>query len=587
MNIYLRLLKYIKPYIFYVIGAFICMLLLSACNILLIPLVGKLFDAIGSKNFFLLNIVALGALGLYFIRGIFMYGQTYLMSFAGQGIVRDLRVQVFKHVHDLSLDFFTKWRSGEVISRIITDINVMQGATVQSVTKILPNVVTLIGVIGYLLYLNWRLTLITTIILPLILFTVTKFGQKMREVATESRKKAADIASVLQETISAVHVVKSFTMEKHEVKKFTKHSNQGFWLALQEAVIDATQTPILGFIQALAIVVVVWYGGYEVVSGRLDPSNLIAFFAGIALLAEPMTILSSMNVIIQRSVAASSRVFEVIDIEPSVKEAPNAKKLGPLKGRVEFKNVSFKYDNNEEMILKDIDLNVKPGEIIALVGPSGAGKSTFVSLIPRFYDTKEGAILIDGNDVRSCEIYSMRSQIGLVPQETMLFSGPVKDNIAYGKISANKEEIIAAAKKANAHDFIMAMPDKYDTLVGERGIRLSGGERQRVAIARALLRDPRILILDEATSSLDTESERLVQDALEKLMVGRTTFVIAHRLSTVQFANRILVLDKGAIVEQGSHKDLLEKGGLYKKLYEMQFRDEEEPSKQKGKGKKK
>ncbi len=587
MKIYIRLLRYIKPYSLYIIGAMICMVLLSGCNVLIMPLVGKLSEAIGNKNFFILNIISLSALGLFFIRGIFQYGQTYFMSFAGQGVVRDLRVQVFKHVHDLSLDFFTRWRTGEVISRIMGDIHIMQTATVSSISAILQNMITLVGVIGYLLYLNWRLTLITTIILPLILFIVAKFGETMRRVAKQSAQKTADLSSILQETITGVHVVKSFAMEKHEVKKFAKHSDQSFWLAIQEAVINATQTPILGFIQALAVVVVVWYGGYEVVSGRLNPANLIAFFTGIALLAEPITVLSNMNITIQRSIAASERVFEVIDIEPTVKEVPNPTKLGTIKGSVDIKNVFFQYDNNNEMVLKDINLKVEPGEIIALVGPSGAGKTTFVSLIPRFYDVKEGKILVDGNDVKLCELFSLRSQIGIVPQETILFSGPIRDNIAYGKISATEKEIIAAAKKANAHDFIMAMPDKYDTWVGERGIRLSGGERQRVAIARALLRDPRILILDEATSSLDTESERLVQDALEKLMVGRTTFVIAHRLSTVQFANRIIVLDEGKIIEEGKHNELLTKGGMYKKLYDMQFRDDKKNLQTKPRGKKK
>jgi subfamily B ATP-binding cassette protein MsbA len=395
----------------------------------------------------------------------------------------------------------------------------------------------------------------------------------MRSITTLAQAKIADISSLLQERLMGVRIVKSFAMERHEIKKFTEESEQSFQLAMKQSQIVATQVPLLGFIQALAVAAIIWYGGFEVVSGHLSSSNLIAFFTGIALLADPLAKISSINAIIQEALAAAQRVFEVVDIHPTVKEKPNALKLENLQGQVQFKDVSFKYESDDRLILKQLNFNVSPGEIIALVGPSGAGKTTLVNLIPRFYDITHGQILIDGVNLCDLQLYTLRSQTGIVPQETILFSGTIKDNIAYGKVNASLEEIIAAARAANAHQFIEQQKNGYDTLVGERGVKLSGGQRQRLAIARALLKNPKILIFDEATSSLDTESERLVQTAMDHLMQGRTTFVIAHRLSTVQHAHRILVLDEGKIVEEGNHETLLSRGGLYKKLYDMQFKD--------------
>jgi subfamily B ATP-binding cassette protein MsbA len=550
------------------------MVAVSLSNVVVIPLVGKLSEAIAAKSLNIINLVVFATLGVFFLKGLFMYGQVYFSAFVGQGVVRDLRIELYKKIQDLSLDFFAKWRTGEIISRTLSDIGVMQSATVASATEIFPNLLTLVSVISYLFYLNWRLTLLSIVILPLLLLVMTKFGKEMRYVSKKAQMKAADIASILQETISGISVVKSFTMEKHEVKRFSDESDRSFWIALRAAAVHATQTPLLSFMQTLAIVAVVWYGSFEVISGRLAPSNLIAFFTGIALLADPIAKLSKMNMVIQKSLASAERIFEMLDISKTIKESPNAIKLDKVDGAIEFKNISFQYDPKEAPALEDINISVKPGEIIALVGPSGAGKTTFVNLIPRFYDPERGSILVDGKDIKGCQLYSLRKQMGIVPQETLLFSGSLRDNIAYGKIDATDDEVINAAKMANAHEFIKDLSDGYNTSVGERGVRLSGGQRQRIAIARAILRDPRILILDEATSSLDTESERLVQDALEKLMKGRTTFVIAHRLSTVQIADRILVLKDGRIEEEGSHKQLIEKDGLYKKLYEMQFRDE-------------
>lgn len=574
MKTYLRLLRYLKPYWKQCVGALFGMLVMSICSVLIIPLVAKLSESIAAKNFPFLNLIIGAAVLLYFFRGVAVYAQVYLMHFAARKVVNDLRIHIYRHLQDLSLDFYSEWRSGEVISRAIDDVRLVQIALISSVSELFPGILTLLGVFGYLFYLNWRLTLLTIVVMPLLAYTITKLGLQMREATKHAQAKIADLASRLQETLVGVRVVKSFAMEQHEIEKFADESEKYFGAAMKQSQVIATQLPLLGFIQALAVVAIVWYGGFEVVSGRLDPSNLIAFFTGIALLADPLTKLGNVNNIVQESLAAAQRVFGIIDIKPTVQEKENAQALAKLQGEVEFKNVSFNYEKDAEHVIQNISLKVKPGEIIALVGPSGAGKSTFVNLIPRFYDATQGEILIDNQNVKDLKLFPLRSQIGIVPQETILFSGTVKANIAYGKIDATDEEIIEAAKAANAHQFISEFKGGYNTVVGERGVKLSGGQRQRIAIARALLKNPKIIIFDEATSSLDTESERLVQDAMDHLMAGRTTFVIAHRLSTVQHAGRIVVLEKGKIVEEGNHETLLARGGLYKKLYDMQFRDD-------------
>ncbi|MBU0573781.1 MAG: ABC transporter ATP-binding protein/permease [Candidatus Margulisbacteria bacterium] len=577
MKLYARLIIYIKPYWRHIIGSLIAMVLVSIANVLIVPLIGTLSDAIGSKDFQLLNLVIAAAFGIYFLRGIATYAQIYLMSFAGQRVVTDIRKQVFSHLQSLSLDFFSKWRVGEVISRSTNDIENIQHALITSVTEIFPSMITLLGVLGYLLYLNWRLTLMTLLIVPVLSLIVTRFGEQMRNASRHAQRKIADISAILQETVSGARVVKSFAMEKDEIEKFHNESEQSFWLIMKQWQINATQMPLLAFIQLLAVLAVIWYGGFEVISGRLAPSNLIAFFAGIALISDPVSKLGQINVTLQKALASAERIFELIDLEPTIKDAPDAIELPRIKGNVEFKDVSFKYEKDQQEVLKDINFNAGAGKIVALVGKSGAGKSTFINLLPRFYDPTKGTVAIDGLDIKKVKLESLRSQLGIVPQETMLFSGTVKDNIRYGKKDASPQEIEHVSKIAHAHEFIKDLPRGYDTLVGERGVLLSGGQRQRVAIARALLKDPRILVFDEATSSLDTESERLVQDAMQKLMEGRTTFVIAHRISTVQHADIIIVLDRGMIVETGKHDQLLQKGGIYKRLYDMQFKDEENP----------
>ncbi len=573
MKPFSRLLKYLNPYKREIINAVLCMAVFTVTNITIIPIVGKICEAIGNKDFQLLNLMALLALGIYFIRGIAAYGQGYLMNFVGYRVVTDMRLQVYAHMQDMSFDFFAKWRTGELLSRLLSDIQNIQTTVVNSIIEMTPNILTLFGVLTYLLYLNWRLTLMTIIVIPVLGLFINHFGNQMREISRQAQSKVADVSSILQEKVSGIRVVKSFAMEKHEVEKFRQENENNFWILMKQAQIYATQTPLLSFIQMGVILALIWYGGSEVVAGRLSGANLIAFFTGIALLADPISRLGSISTSIQSALASAERVFEVIDIKPSVTEKADAKSLSGLKGDVEFVDVSFSYDKQTK-ILENINIKANAGDIIAIVGRSGSGKSSLVNLIPRFYDVTKGKVLVDSNDVRDLKIFDLRRYMGIVPQETVLFSGSIKDNIAYAKVDATDAEIEHAAKMANAHDFIMSLPEKYDTLVGEKGARLSGGEKQRVAIARALLRDPKILIFDEATSSLDAESEGLVQDAIDRLMHNRTTFVIAHRLSTVQHAHKIIVLDKGNIIETGNHSELLAQNGLYKKLYEMQFKED-------------
>ncbi len=569
MRTFARLLKYISPYRSQFLLTIFCMIVFSVCNISVMPLVSNISSAVGSKAFGTLNVLIIITVVVFFIKGIFQYGQGYMASFIGQRVVTDMRIQVFKKLQDLSLDFFSGWKTGEIMSRVINDIAVIQNAIIVSSVEIIPQMLTLIGVLGYLLYLNWSLTLIAFLTAPIFVYVISKFGQEMRVIGRNAQKKIADISSLLQENITGARVVKSFTMEKAEITKFVRESEASFDWSMKEAQIDSTQKPIMGFLQVLSVLVVIWFGCMQVINGRLSASDLIAFFAGAVLLIDPVIVISKINTTIQRSIASAERIFEIIDLPLSVIESSSAIDLPPIKNEIAFNEVSFSYSSNE--VLKRISLCVKLGETIAIVGPSGSGKSTLANLIPRFYDPKKGSIKIDGIDIRNVTLKSLRDQMAIVPQDTMLFSGTIKDNISYGKPGASTEEIIHAAKSANAHDFIMALPDKYDTEAGERGVLLSGGQRQRIAISRALLRDPKILILDEATSSLDTESERLIQDAMQKLISGRTSFVIAHRLSTVQNATRILVLKDGEIIEEGSHNKLFEMNGLYRRLYDLQF----------------
>ncbi len=575
MKIYLRLLNYIKPYLHRFVLAVICIVVATAANLFIPWIIQNVIDdVLAAKNMQMLNLIAGGIVVVFLLRGIFFFGQTYLMSYIGQKVVIDIREAVYRHLQRLSLSYFEKRQTGSIMSYITNDVGVLQNAMVESIIELVTESAVLIGSMAAMFYIHWKLSLLTFITLPLVAQAISIFGKRLRTASRITQERAADITSVLQETISAVRVIKSFVREDYEIERFNKENFSNFRAQMKTAQLTATLTPIIEFLGAIGVTIIIWYGGREVINGNLTSGALIAFLIYVVNITNPIKRLSRVYANIQRALAAAQRVFDVLDTQPEIEDMPGAAALPAITGRLTFEQVSFCYKPGE-LALNDVSLVAEPGQMIAIVGPSGAGKTTIANLIPRFYDPAGGRITIDGCDIKTVTLRSLREQIGIVPQETVLFNGSVYENILYGDLEATEQEVIAAARAANAHDFILAMPEGYNTHIGERGSKLSGGQRQRIAIARAILKNPRVLILDEATSALDTESEKLVQEALDKLMVGRTSFVIAHRLSTVQRADLILVMDKGRIVERGSHEELLAAGGLYSKLYQVQFADKE------------
>ncbi|MDR7866224.1 MAG: ABC transporter ATP-binding protein [Sporomusaceae bacterium] len=571
MNLYLRLLKYVRPYMFRVVVAVICIIMAAAAN-LYVPWIIKdvIDDVLTAKDMAMLNIIAGGIIAVFLLRGVFFYGQTYLMAFVGQRVIIDIREALYRHLQRLSLSYFETRRTGAIMSYITNDVAALQSALVESVIEMLTESVVLVGSMAAMFFIHWKLSLLTFITLPLVFQAINVFGKKLRRAGAVMQERAADITSVLQETVLAVRVIKSFVREDYEIERFGRENYHNFRAQMKSAQLMATLTPLIEFLAAIGVTVIIWYGGHEVIGGNLTTGALMAFLIYVVNLSNPIKRLSRVYGNIQKALAAAERVFEVLDTEPDIQDKPDAADLPSINGEVAFHNVSFEYKPGEPALV-DISLTARPGQVVAIVGPSGAGKTTIANLIPRFYDPSAGYIAIDGIDIKAVTLASLRRQIGIVPQETMLFNGTVYENILYGDLDAPREAVIAAAKAANADNFIMEMPQGYETQIGERGAKLSGGQRQRIAIARAILKNPRVLILDEATSALDTESESLVQEALDKLMVGRTSFVIAHRLSTVQRADVILVMERGRIIEQGSHATLINTGGLYSKLYQVQF----------------
>lgn len=573
MNLYLRLLTYVRPYIPRLIIAIICILLVAGTNLYVPWIIKDVIDKVlAAKDYSMLNQIAAGIIVIYILRGIFFFGQTYLMSYIGQRVVIDIREALYRHLQRLSLSYFEKRQTGAIMSHVTNDVAALQSALVENVIELVTEGAILIGSLVAMFFIHWKLALLTLVTSPLVAQAINVFGKKLRRASRIMQERAADITSVLQETISSIRVVKSFVRENYEINRFNEENENNFRAQMKTAQLMATLTPIIELLAAVGVTLIIWYGGLEVINGNLTSGALIAFLMYVINLSNPMKRLSRVYGNIQKALAAAQRVFEVLDTEPEIKEMPGAVELPRINGQVAFDNVTFEYKPGETA-LAEINFTARPGQMIALVGPSGAGKTTIASLVPRFYDPSSGSILIDGIDIKTVTLDSLREQIGIVPQETVLFNGTVYDNILYGRLDASEDEIIAAAKAANAHKFITEMPDGYQTQIGERGGKVSGGQRQRIAIARAILKNPRILILDEATSALDTESEHLVQEALDKLMVDRTSFVIAHRLSTIQRADVILVMEKGRIVERGTHNELLEQGGLYSKLYQTQFKD--------------
>ncbi|MBP9538084.1 MAG: ABC transporter ATP-binding protein [Negativicutes bacterium] len=572
MNNYKRLLLYAKPYSGRLMLAFLFTSVAAAGNLFVPWILKDVIDKVlMNKDIFLLNTIAVTIVIVFFIRGICFYAQTYLMSYVGQKVIIDIREAVYRKLQFLSLGYFEKRQTGTIMSYVTNDVGALQGSIIESATDFVTEMSILIGSLVLMFNLHWKLSLLTLITMPLVAKAMDLFGKKLKRTSGIMQDRAADITAVLQETISSVRVIKSFVREEYEIARFVKENYANFRAQMKNAQVMATLTPVIELIAAIGVTFLIWYGGFEVINGNLTAGALIAFLVYATNLANPIKRLSRIYGNIQKAMAAAERVFSVLDEKTDIVEKENATELKAVIGKVDFKAVTFKYNENE-VILKDINLEVKAGQMVAIVGPSGAGKTTIVNLLPRFYDPVAGNIYIDDVNIADVTLASLREKIGIVPQETVLFNGSIYDNILYGDLTATTEEVMAAAKAANAHDFIMQMADQYQTQIGERGSKLSGGQRQRIAIARAILKNPRILILDEATSALDTESEKLVQDALDKLMVGRTSFVIAHRLSTILQADMIIVMEKGQIVEQGSHEELLKLDGLYSGLYKLQFK---------------
>ncbi|MCB0153185.1 MAG: ATP-binding cassette domain-containing protein [Anaerolineae bacterium] len=575
---YRRLLRYVRPYRSRMILAMVALSFSTLLGLAMPLVVRNIVDVVFvERNFPLLNAMAGLLTVIFLVQAIFSFINRYNIAFAGERVVTDLRQRLYDHLMTLSLRFFADRRTGEIVSRVTNDVTTLQAAVTDDIVTLLQQSLTLIGGVIFLFYLDWRLTSIVIIGIPFVTVVIIFLGRKIRQAATDVQDRLAEASAVVEESVGGVRIVKSFAREAYEISRFQTKIEQTFAAAMRRAKISAILAPTIGFLAFMSITMTLWFGGYEVIQGRLTPGGLVAFLIYTMLVAGPLAQFSGLYSRFQSALGATERLFELLDLEPDIADAPDAYPLPTIVGQVRFEQVSFEYETNAPL-LHDIDLAVEPGQVVALVGPSGAGKTTLVNLIPRFYDVSAGAITIDGHDVRQVTGLSLRQQIGIVPQESAIFSDTIRENIRYGKLEATQAEIEAAARAANAHDFIMRTAQGYDTLVGERGIKLSGGQRQRIAIARAILKNPRILILDEATSSLDSESEQLVQEALERLMQSRTSFVIAHRLSTVTNADWIVVLNEGRVVEQGSHAQLLaEESGLYRRLHAMQFKLEAEP----------
>ncbi len=617
MDTYFRILRYVKPYKKHLALSMLCTVLYALLNgasvYLTIPLLDTLFktntntievkeevkakeeikakptiveqalEAVSAKakefifagttKDILLKISIVVVLA-FFGKNLFGFLQSYYLAYVEQGVVKDIRNEAYEKLHNLPMSFFKNEKTGNLISRITNDVNLIQNSVSTVFLNMIREPLSILVFLGIAISISWKLTAFALIVLPFSLFIIGYIGLHLRKHSAIIQEKMADITTILHETISGVKIVKAFGREEHEYNKFKKETNNYFKLVIKLTRIRNAASPLTEFLSVVVGGIIIYYGGLLVLEDKLiNASEFLGFLFAIFQLMPPIKELSGVNNRIQESSAAGDRIFEIMDVPPQIIDVENAKEIRAFETSIVFDNLCFKYDDAEELTLKDINFTVKKGEVVALVGSSGGGKTTLVDLIPRFYDPVSGAILLDGVDIRNIKISSLRKLLGIVTQETVLFNDTIKNNIAYGVNSCTEEELFAAAKAANAHDFIMELPKGYDTVIGERGTKISGGQRQRLSIARALLKNPPIMILDEATSALDNESEALVQVAIERLMKDRTSFVIAHRLSTVKHADKILVIDEGKIVQTGIHDELIkEEGGIYKKLYELQFK---------------
>jgi len=565
-----HLLALIKENKFRLFLAMACMLVIAVASSATAFLVKPVLDDIFfNKDTTMLKIIPLVVILIYFLRGLGMYGQDYLMNYVGENIIKDLRNDLYNRIQDLPIAFFHKEQTGVLMSRITNDVNIIKTMVSTAVTGSLKDSFTIVGLTFVIFYRDWKMALFAFIILPVAFFPIVEFGRRVRRISTGWQEAMADLNSFLHETIAGNKIVKAFGMESYEKKRFFNKTLGLFKLEMKAVIARSLSSPIMEFLGGLGIAFIIWYGGYKVITGSSTAGTFFSFMAAVLMLYDPVKKLSGLNNAVQQGLAAADRVFDIIEMESDIKERKDPITIQRGPHRVTFENVFFKYD--DVMVLKDINLDVQSGEVLALVGMSGGGKTSLVNLIPRFYDVTRGAIRIDGVDIRDVSLSSLRDQMAIVTQEPILFNDSVRNNIAYGKLDATDEEIIKAAEAAYAYDFIQNFPNKFDTNIGELGGRLSGGEKQRICIARALLKDAPILILDEATSSLDAEAEMLVQKALENLMKGRTTFVIAHRLSTIDYADRIVVIVNGRVEEEGKQEELISMQGEFFKLYQMQY----------------
>ncbi len=572
-EIVIRLYGVLTPYRSKLYIAMAGMIIVAGFNAAQAYMVKPLLDEIFvNKDKVLLNILPLALLAIFLVKGVFYFIYSYLLEWVGQCVIRDLRNQIYMHLNRLSLSFFHHTPTGEIISRIINDVSLLQGAVSHALIRILRDFVSVIGLLGVIFIMDWRLALMSLIFLPMAAAPIVIFGKKFRRVSTRYQNSIGEATNILHETIGGARIVKAFCMEKQEEKRFAGQIQHLFNTLMTETRYRCLSHPMIEFLGGIGIALIIWFGGSQVLKGTSTMGAFMSFLTALIMLYEPVKGVSKINSTIQSGMAAATRIFNLLDIQPDIEEKPEALDLPSFHDCIEFNDVTFSYDQGEP-VLRGINLKVQRGEILAVVGPSGGGKTTLSNLLPRFHDIDSGAVLLDGHDIRDVTLHSLRSQIALVTQQTILFNDTVRNNICYGSGNCSEEAIRQAADAAFALDFIKEMPKGFDTIIGESGARLSGGQRQRISIARAILKDAPLLVLDEATSALDTESERKVQKALENLMKNRTTIVIAHRLSTIKNADRIIVMQDGRLVEEGTHDALLAQKGVFSQLHRMQYID--------------
>jgi subfamily B ATP-binding cassette protein MsbA len=569
MNQWSRFLPFVRPQIVIMACAGVAVMGAAACNLILIRMAGSLWDLITvEKDLQQLTTMVWMFVGLVVGQGVLSMGHSYMTALASQRVMADFRTHVFSHLHRLSLNFFAKRRTGELISRLMNDVGVIQNLLTETPMDALKHLVTIIGGVGFLLVMNWRLCLLILVLLPLLALVARIFGKRLKALSMKIQDQTAQVTTLIEEVVSGIREVKSFVQGQREEVRFRTAVEGLLATTMQRTAVLAVFVPVITFFTFVMAIGVLWYGGKQVIEGQLSPGELFAFVLFAGILIGPFGSAARIFSQVKEVQGAMTRVFELLDTPLDIQDSPDSRPLVPIRGDVEFEGVQFAYEERPP-VLDAVSFSIKAGECVALVGPTGAGKTTIINLLHRFYDPTNGRVLIDGHDVRSIQLDSLYGQLALVPQETFLFGGTIMDNIRYGRWESTEAEVLEASQRANAHDFIKALPEGYETVLGEKGVNLSGGQRQRVAIARALLKDPRILILDEATSALDSQSESLVQGALVELMKGRTTLMIAHRFSSIQRADRILVLHRGTIIEEGRHEALLEKRGLYHHLYTL------------------